>query len=90
MSIEIKLHIIRGHPTTLQEAVAYEMEADVILEFHNLTTKRSNVCSVEDSEPESERRELALFAKILQKLEKRLNRMDEAEGTKSKIKDKVH
>ena len=31
-AIEIRLHVIKGHPATLQEAVAYAMEVDVILE----------------------------------------------------------
>jgi hypothetical protein len=31
-SIEIRLHVVKGHPRTLQEAIAYAMEVDAVLE----------------------------------------------------------
>ena len=38
-AIEIRLHVIKGHPATLQEAIAYAMEVDVILESQGPSSK---------------------------------------------------
>ena len=75
-AIEIRLHVIKGHPTTLQEAVAYAMEVDVILESQAPSSKRSNVRTLGDTETENPKSELQVLAEALQKLEKRLDALD--------------
>ena len=41
-AIEIRLHVMKGHPRTLQEAVSYALEVDTVLETQGLTSKRTN------------------------------------------------
>lgn len=87
-AIEIRLHVIKGHPATLQEAIAYAMEVDVILESQRTSAKRSNVRSVEEAESSS-KSELRLMAEALQRLEKRLDGLDKKsqfKRSKAKIK----
>ena len=84
-AIEIRLHVVKGHPATLQEAVAYAMEVDVILESHGSSTKRSNVRKVEDTEEESITSALKIFAESLKQLEGRLDKLEKtAEKAKSR------
>ena len=67
-AMEIRLHVTKSHPPTLQEAVACAMEVDVILESQNAKYKRTNVRAV----AENERSEFHTLADYLRKLEKRL------------------
>ena len=58
-AIEIRLHVMKGQPTTLQEAVAFAMEVDVIMESQGIGSKRSNVRMVGDLEYDNELQALA-------------------------------
>lgn len=89
-AIEIRLHVIKGHPATLQEAIAYAMEVDVILESQASSSKRSNVRALE-SETKSSKTELQMMAEAFQRLEKRLDAMDKrAKSQKSKANVKCY
>ena len=68
-SIEIRLHVTKSHPMTLQEAVACAMEVDVILESHEPKTKRTNVRMVG---AEDEKLDLQQLTEAIQKLEKKV------------------
>ena len=83
-AIEIRLHVIKGHPATLQEAVAYAMEVDVILESHGSGTKRSNVRKVEDTEQESITSALKSFAESLKQLGERLDKLEKTAAVTAK------
>ena len=77
-AIEIRLHVIKGHPRTLQEAVAYALEVDALMESQGLTPKRTNLRMVGGAEePAVTVTELQKVAAALQRLEKRV---DEAVG----------
>ena len=39
-AIEIRLHVMKGRPDTLQEAMAYAMEVDVIMESHGVQLQK--------------------------------------------------
>ena len=75
-AIEIRLHVIKGHPATLQEAVAYATEVDVILESQGSGTRRSNVRMVEDTDTESITTALKNFAESLKQMEGRLDKLE--------------
>ena len=77
-AIEIRLHVIKGHPATLQEAVAYAMEVDVILESQVPSSKRSNVRMVGTEDLESPPSELQIMAEAFRKIEQRLDAMEKA------------
>lgn len=73
-AIEMRLHVIKGHPTTLQEAVAYALEVDALLETHGTHSKRSNVRSVEEAS-EAPKTELQMLAEAFKKLERKVEEM---------------
>ena len=88
-AIEIRLHVIKGHPATLQEAVAYAMEVDVILESHSSGSRRSNVRVIEDAETESISVALKNFAKSLKSMEGRLDKLEHMAGKARAKKSKA-
>lgn len=75
-AIEIRLHVIRGHPKTLQEAVAFALEIDALMESQGVTPKRSNVRALD-----GETTEVQKLADAIKKLEKRLDERDKASET---------
>ena len=79
-AIEIRLHVMKGHPRTLQEAVAYAMEVDTIMESQGVAPRRSNVSNTrmvgaEDATPTLA--DLQKVAEALTKLEKRLDEREQ-------------
>lgn len=79
-SIEIRLHVTKSHPMTLQEAVACAMEVDVILESQEPKSKRTNVRMVGADDGQLDLQQLT---KAIQDLKKK---MDTVKTEKSKPK----
>lgn len=77
-AMEIRLHVIKGHPNSLQEAVAYAMEVDVILESQGYSGKRSNVRMVGGDEVTIPKSDLALLQETLIGVEKRLAEIEKS------------
>ena len=86
-AIEIRLHVVKGHPNTLQEAVAYATEVDVIMESHGSGTRRSNVRMVGDPDAGAESITSALkgFSESMKRMEERLDQL-EKKGIEAKSK----
>ena len=72
-AIEIRLHVMKGHPKTLQQAIAYAMEVDTIMESQGVTPKRSNVRMVGDSPSSDTEEEIQKLSELVRKLQQRLD-----------------
>ena len=70
-AVETRLHVIRGQPTNLQQAMAYAMEVDSVLESTRTKgpAQRSHVNQIDGDKVESSSlKELKEMAAALQKL----------------------
>jgi len=95
-AIEIRLHVIRGQPQTLQQAVAHAMEVDALLETSKPQgpSRRAQVQKVEeedlgDRQLDARGKELAAMAEAFKSLEKRLQTMEESLQRRTFDKSKV-
>ena len=89
-AIEIRLHVMKGQPATLQEAMAFAMEVDVIMESHGAKSKRSNIRMVGEEDPEeSTAKELRMMAEALKKLEKRVDSLVAQRAKTKKPKSQI-
>ena len=87
-AIEIRLHVMKGHPQTLQEAVAYAMEVDTVMESQGVAPKRSNTRMVgAEDDPTPTLADLQKVAAALERLERKLDaRENPRPADKSKLK----
>ena len=74
-AIETRLHVIKGRPRTLQEAVAYATEIDAVLQATGMRpSNRGQVRKIEeDNSLAGVSRDLKSLAETMKKLEQRLN-----------------
>ena len=95
-AIETRLHVIKGRPRTLQEAVAYATEIDAVLQATGVRTGQGGrVRKVEeDSPPQRYSKDLRDLAEAVKKLEQRFKEKtaasrgprQEAKKSKAEIK----
>ena len=88
-SIEIRLHVIKGHPKTLHEAIAYALEVDAVLEAESRKGqghRRAEVRNVGEQleQTDSDKSEMQQMKEAIEKLEKQL-----ANATKRKYKSSI-
>ena len=87
-AIETRLHILRGQPATLQEAVAFAMEVDSVIESTGMKApvRRGQVNQV-DSEG-SDSAELKCLAEALKRLESKIESMKrDSRGNRPRRRD---
>ena len=74
-AIETRLHVIKGRPRTLQEAVAYATEIDAVLQATRMRPSHwGQVRKIEeDNSLAGVLRDLKSFEEAMKKLEQRLN-----------------
>ena len=73
-AIETRLHVIKGRPRTLQEAVAYSTEIDAILQATRMRlSNQGQVWKIKDNSLAGVSRDQKSLAVAMKKLEQRLN-----------------
>lgn len=90
-AVEIRLHLIRGQPHTLQEAVALAMEVDAVLEAAKpKSSGRRAVQRVEDPTPEEGEKDLPLssMAQLTKMAEAFATLQDQVKGLEERLKRK--
>ena len=88
-AIETRLHVLRGQPETLQEAIAFAMEVDSVIESSGSKGPvRRGVNQVDSERPGKEgKSELKLMAEALQKLEAKVEAL--SKGTRDQAMQKL-
>ena len=77
-AVEIRLSVVRGHPTTILEAVALAMEVEAILEAGNTgkdSPRRGFVHQVDDGETSTKPADMKRLIKTIEKLESEIKEM---------------